>query len=227
MTLLLARVPLARLARTRRAWLPIAGWTLLAIATAVVARARGGGTGADHVMRGAFGVLVVPLLTYGIVSAVLGGAGMRAAIRGVVTLGAAPRRAALASLLVAAGASAIVCGLLAAIVCGLAHGAQDPPLTRDLPTSMWIGALGGAAYASYYCAASAIGKGLVRGAFLALDWIVGASAGVGAVLTPRGHVMSLLGGHHVAEISQRGSSVLLVVLALAYAALTLQLTRKA
>lgn len=226
MTLVLARVPLARLARSRRGWLPILGWTLLAIVAALVARSHGTTTGADHVMRGAFGVLVIPLLTYGMVSAVLGGLGLGSAIRGVVALGAAPRRAALASVLVAVVASAIMCGLLATIVCAVAHGSQDPPLARDLPTSMWIGALGGATYAAYFCAGSAIGKGTARGFFLAFDWIVGAGASVGAILTPRGHVVSLLGGHHVAELSQRASSVLLVVLLGIYVTATVALTRR-
>lgn len=226
MTFVLARVPLARLARTPRGWLPVLGWTFLAIVVALATRGRGTTTGADHVMRGAFGVLVIPLLTYGMVSAVLGGFGMRGAIKGVVALGAEPRRAALASVLVAALASAIACGVLGTIVCGVAHGAQDPPLARDLVTSLWVSALGGAAYAAYFCAGSAIGKGTARGVFLAFDWVVGAGAGAGAMITPRGHVLSLLGGHHVAELSQRGSSVVLVVLLGTYVLVALALTRR-
>ena len=44
MTLVLARVPALRLLRTPRAWLPIAGWTLLAIVSALVARSSGSET---------------------------------------------------------------------------------------------------------------------------------------------------------------------------------------
>jgi hypothetical protein len=226
MTLVLARVPALRLLRTRRAWLPIVAWALLAIVSALVARARGS-SGADHVMRGSFAFLVLPLVSYAIVGAVLGGAGLRRGIRGVVALGAEPRRAALASVGVAVVSAAVACGVLAALVCAVAHGSQDPPLASDLPTSLWIGALGGGAYAAYFCAGSAIGKGTMRGVFLAFDLIVGAGSGFGALFTPRGHVQSLLGGPLCADIAQRASSIALVAIVLAYAALALLLTRRA
>jgi hypothetical protein len=227
MTLALARVPCLRLLRTPRAWLSIFVWTVIAIASAVAVRSQGGTTGADHVMRGPYGLVVLPLVAYGLVSASLGGDGLRRGIRGVVALGAPPRQAALATVLVALVSAAILCGLLAALVCVLAHGSHDPPLSRDLPTSMWIGALGGATYAAFFSAGSAIGKGAMRAVFLAFDWIVGAGAGVGSIFVPRGHVMSLLGGHLAAELPQRASSVLLAVLCAAYVGLALLLTRRA
>ncbi len=227
MTLVLARVPAARLLRTPRGWLPILAWTLLAIASAVVARSRGSASGADHVMRGSFAFLVLPLLSYATVGAVLGAGGLRRAIRGTVALGAEPRRAALASVGVAVVSAAVLSGLLAVLVCAVAHGSQDPPLASDLPTSLWVGALGGGAYAAYFCGGSAIGKGTMRGVFLALDWIVGAGSGFGALFTPRGHVQSLLGGPLCADISQRASSLALVAILCSYAALALLLTRRA
>lgn len=226
MTLVLARVPAARLLRTPRAWLPIGVWTLLAIVSAIVARSRGSLSGADHVMRGSFAFLVLPLVAYAIVGATVGTGGLRRGIRGVVALGAEPRRAALASVGVAVLSAAVACGLLAAVVCVLAHGSQDPPLGSDLPTSLWIGALGGGAYAAYFCAGSAIGKGTMRGVFLAIDWIVGSGSGFGALFTPRGHVQSLLGGSLCADISQRASSVALVAILCAYAGFALLLTRR-
>lgn len=225
MTLVLARVPALRLVRTPRALLPIVAWALLAIVTAVLARSSGSDSGANHVMRGAFAYLVLPLVSYAIVGAVLGG-GLRRGIRGLVALGAEPRRAALASIGVAVVSAAVASGVLAAIVCALAHGSHDPPLASDLPTSSWIGALGGAAYAAYFCAGSAIGKGTMRGVFLAIDWIVGAGSGFGALFTPRGHVQSLLGGTLCAEISQRASSLALVGVLVAYAGAAVLLTRR-
>jgi hypothetical protein len=228
MMLALARVPALRLLRTPRAWLPVVGWALLAVVSALGARSHGATNGADHLMRGALGVLVLPLACYAIVAGVVGGAGLRGGLRGVVSLGAAPRTAALASVLVAVGAAAAVGALLAAVACGLAHGAHDPPLAGDLFTSLWVGALGGGAYGAYFSAGSAIGKGLVmRGAFLAFDWIVGAGGGFGALFTPRGHVLSLLGGPLCAEVSQRASSALLLVVIGLYVTLALLLTRRA
>jgi hypothetical protein len=137
--------------------------------------------------------------------------GMRRGIRGVTFLGSSPARAALATALVAAAACAIVGGVLAALVCGLAHGSSDPPLGADLFASTWVGALGGAAYGTYFAAGSAIGKGgSVRGVFLALDFIVGSGSGIGSALLPRGHVVALFGGPLVADLPPRASSVLLV-----------------
>ena len=227
MTFVLARIPALRLLRTPRAWLPIAAWAALAIAVALSARARGSTSGADHVMRGTFAFLILPLVAYGVVGATLGSSGLRRGIRGVVSLGAAPRSAALASVLVAAASSAALCGILAAVVCGLAHGSHDPPLATDLVASVGVGALGGAAYAAYFSLGSAIGKGAMRGVFLAVDWIVGGGAGVGAILTPRGHVTSLLGGPLCADLSARASSIMLIVLFLAFASLAVLLVRRA
>lgn len=226
MTLVLARIPALRLLRTRSAWLPIVAWTILALVSAASARSHGTANGADHVMRGTFAFLVLPLVAYSVVGATLGRSGLRRGLTGVVSLGAPVRSAALASILVAVASSAALCGLLAAVVCAVAHGASDPPLTADLPASLWIGALGGASYAAYFSAGSAIGKGTMRGVFLALDWILGGGAGVGALITPRGHVTSLLGGPLCADLSQRASSVMLIVLLLLYANLALRLARR-
>jgi hypothetical protein len=227
MTFVLARIPALRLLRTPRAWLPIAAWALLAIVIALAAKSRGTTTGADHVMRGAFAFLVLPLVSYGVVGATLGATGLRRGIRGVVALGAAPRSAALASVGVAIVSSAVLCGVLGALVCALAHGPQDPPLGSDLPASLWVAALGGGAYAAYFSLGSAIGKGTMRGVFLAFDWIIGGGAGVGALITPRGHVTSLLGGPLCADLSQRASSMMLVVLLVMYAGLAVMLVRRA
>lgn len=226
MTAALARVPLARLLRAPRGWLPIAGWALVGVVAALVVRSRGTNTGADHVMRGAFAVVVLPLTAFAVVGAVVGTGGMRRSIRGVVALGAAPRAAALASVTVAVAASALVCAALAVLTCAIAHGSGDPPLGRDLFTSLWVAALGGAAYAAYFSAGAAIGQGSMRSGFLVLDWILGGTAGVGSILVPRGHVTSLLGGPLAAELSQRASSVALAILALAYAAIAVGISRR-
>lgn len=226
MTLVLARVPALRLLRTPRAWLPIAAWATLAVASALLARSHGSTTGATHVLRGSFAFLVLPLVAYAVVGATLGQTGLRRSIRGLVALGASARSAATASVLVAVASSAVLCGVLAAITCLLAHGAHDPPLAVDLMTSLWVGGLGGAAYAAYFSAGSAIGKGTMRGVFLAIDWIMGSGAGVGALILPRGHVTSLLGGPLCADLSQRASSVLLVALIAVYGTLAIFLARR-
>jgi len=67
----------------------------------------------------------------------------------------------------------------------------------------------------------------MRGVFLALDFVLGAAAGFGSLFTPRAHVTSLLGGQACFELSRRASSVVLVVLALAYLGLAVRLARGA
>jgi hypothetical protein len=223
----LARVPVLRLLRTPRSWLPVVGWAVLALLFAIVARRSGGASGSDHVMRGSFGYVVLPLVAYAVVGASLGGGGLRRSVRAVVALGARPRSAALATTVVAAVTSAALCSALAVLVCAVAHGPADPPLAPDLFASFWVSALGAAAYAAYFSAGAAIGKGAMRGVLLAVDWIIGSGAGVGALLTPRGHVTALLGGSLAAELPARASSALLVGLLVAYAALAAALTRRA
>jgi hypothetical protein len=221
----LVRLPLARL-RTRRGWLPIAGWTLLAIVAAFSTRTSGLSNGADHVLRGTFALLILPLLTYGVVSATLGGAGLRPSLRGVVALGAPPERAAATSVAVAMAASALLSAIVASVVCVVAHGSSDPPLLADLPASFGVAFVGGAAYAAFFCAGSAIGRGAMRGVFLALDYMLGLPGGFGSIFTPRAHVMSLLGGSASFELGRRTSSLLLIVLTIVYFAVAVRLSRR-
>lgn len=217
----LAKVPLARMTRTRRGFLPILGWSALALIGAMTTK-----LGADHVLRGTFGFVVIPLLAYGVVAAALGGQGLRASVRPLVLLGAAPPRAAATMVLVACLVSAILSAALGAIVCILAHHPGDPPLGADVTATAGIALLGGATYAAYFCAGSAIGKGAARGIFLAVDWLLGASGGFGSILVPRGHLTSLLGGGPAFELSHRASSVFLIVLAFLFAGAAIRLGRR-
>lgn len=223
----LSRVSMARLTRTPRAWLPVVGWLLLGIVGALGSRLSAQTTGADHVLRGQFGFVVLPLVAYGIVSATLAGSGLGAAVDGLVRLGASPPKAALASSLVAMTTSAIVTAFLAAVLCVIAHGDHDPPLVLDVPASFGVAFLGGATYAAYFCAGSAIGRGAMRGGLLAVDWILGSTGGAGALFTPRGHVASLLGGQACFELSRRASSVVLFVLMICYLGLAIRFFRRA
>lgn len=222
----LAAVPISRITRTRRGRIPILFWFLIAVLASIHAKMLGQTSGASHILKGPFGYLALPLLTYGIVSAAFGGIGLRPSIRGVVTLGADPRRAAFASVITAVLFSAIAAALTGSIVCIVAHGPTDPPLFKDLIATFGICLFGGAAYAAYFSAGSAIGKGAMRAVFLALDWILGAPSGFGALFTPRGHIMSLMGRPQVFELSRRASSVLLIILLLGYLALAVRLGRR-
>ncbi len=166
-------------------------------------------------LRGALSVAFVgsalPFLSYAAISGVVGEKGLGAVVWSFSLMGMSRRRAAL-SLLVAALALGAVLGLLSAeIIAVLGHTAMDPPLGRDLVTTAWVGALGGAAYASLFLLGSSFWKGAGRGVLLAMDWVLGGS-GFFALLLPHGHLRSLFGGEAAFEISQRASSICLVAL---------------
>jgi hypothetical protein len=226
MTRVLARVPIARLLRMRRGVGAIVLFAMLALVTALAAKSGGRTTGADHALRGMFGMYVLPLVSYAIVGAALGGSGMKRGIRALVALGAPPEKAALACTLVAIVASIVVSGVLAVVVCVVAHGSGDPPLVRDIPASLYVGALGAGAYAAFFSAGSAVGKGAFRAALLVVDFLVGSAGSFGAILTPRGHVVALLGGPLCAELPRLASSAVLFVLLGGYLGLTLLLSRR-
>lgn len=222
------RLPLLRLTRTPRSLVPIAGWTLLALVAAFAERAHASQHAADRALLGAYAGIALPLLAYSIVGAALGGQGIARATRALVGFGAPPTRAARDTLVIAMAVSAIVGATLAALVSAIAHGAGDPPLAADVATSLWIGALGGAAYAAFFVFGATLGKtGMVRGILLAADWVLGSGSGFGALLTPRAHVRNLFGGTPPADLSQRGSTVTLILLALVFGALAIRRTRYA
>lgn len=225
----LARPPIARLVRAPRALVGVGGWALLAVAFALTARSRGSAHGADHALVGAYGALVLPLLVYALVGAVLGGAArsLGGSTAPVVAFGASPARAAAITVGVAALASALAGGVLAAVVSVVAHGAGDPPLLVDALASAYAGALGGAAYAAWFSLGSAIGRrGGGRVVLLVVDWVLGAGAGAVSLVTPRAHARNLLGGTPPMGWSGRASTVAIVVLALACAALAVWRTRR-
>jgi hypothetical protein len=219
----LSRVPLARLRRSPRAWLPVAAWASLGIVAAASTRLP---NGADRTLRGTIAFAVVPLLSYGVVSACLGGKGLRAAIAGMVALGADRRASARATIAVSMLVAASISGVVAALAALLAHGVADAPVARDVPASFGVACLGGATYAAYFCAGSAIRSGAARGVALVLDVVLGSPAGFGAIFVPRGHVTSLFGGPLAFDLSRRASSVFLVVLAALYVAVALRLARR-
>ena len=214
----LARLPMARLTRTPRAWLPIAAWFALASGAAILARTSGGAPGASHVLLGAYGAFALPLLVYAVVGATLGGGGLARACAPLVSFGASPARAALAAIAVAATASAVLGALLAVLVTAVAHGESDPPLALDLIQCAWIGALAAVAYAAVFAfGASLGGRGFGRSAVLVVDFLFGHGSGAMSLFTPRAHLRNLLGGSAPLDLSQRASIAFLVLLALLYA----------
>ena len=225
--MILARLPLARLARTPRAWLSILACAALALGSAVVLRHVASGHGAGDALLGAFGALALPLSAYAVVAATLGGEGIARAVRPLVSFGASPFAAVLAAVGVAIVASGLLGGALGAAVAGIAHGSADPPIARDLATSAWIGALGGAAYAALFAFGSSFGRrGGGRTVAIVLDAVVGSGLGASAFLTPRGQIRNLLGGRAPLDLSQRDGLVVLAVLVVVFGGLAVLRARR-
>jgi hypothetical protein len=210
----LARPAALRLARTPRAWAPIAAWSALAVGFALAARSSDAPNGADHVLVGAFGALVVPLLAYAVVGGALGGRSLSGACAQLTAFGASPARTAASTVAVAAATTAALVALLGAVVALVAHGVDDPPAAADALTSAYASALGGAAYASLFAMGASFGRrGGGRAVLLVADWLLGSNASWVAMVTPRGHLRSLLGGAGVAALGERVSAGALVALA--------------
>jgi hypothetical protein len=223
----LARPTVARLVRTRRAWLTSGAWCALAIAVAAAARANGAAHGADHVLVEVLGPFVLPLLAYALVGAALDARSLGASVAPLVSFGAPARRAVAAAWIVTVGACTALCAVLAAATAIVAHGAEDPPLVRDAFASAYVAALGGSAYAAWFLLGATFGRqGRGRAAFLILDWVLDRADGVLALVTPRAHLRNLLGGTPPMDVPQRASAIALVCLLGVYAFGALWRTRR-
>ena len=218
----LARLPLARLARTRRAALPLLGWCIAAFGATLLAR-QANASSADRSLLGLFVPFVMPLVTYAIASAALGGEGLVGATRPLVRFGASPRLTALAAGVVTTVASGLACAIVGAGLVVAAHNAVDPPIGHDAALTAYAAGLGGAAHGAFFVLGSIVGaRGGGRGFALVVNWLCGASPGFVSALVPYAHVRSLLGGAPAATLSQRESAwslVAIIVVSLALSSL--------
>jgi hypothetical protein len=145
----------------------------------------------------------------------------------LVALGAAPARAAAVGVAISFWACALLGSLLAAASTLIAHGAADPPLSHDVLASAYAGALGGAAYGSWFALGASFGAaGVGRTVFLALDWLLDAVGGAAALVTPRSHVRNLLGGLPPMDWPERWSALALLGLTIAYALISVYRARR-
>jgi hypothetical protein len=195
---------------------------VLALALATSARVQGIPHGADRVLLDAYGAIILPFITYGLVGSLLGSGSLPASVAPLVAFGARPVLAATAILLVALSACTALGAVLAAVLALLAHGGGDPPVIRDALASAYAGGLGGAAYASFFAMGASLGRrGGGRAVLLVVDAVFGISGGVVSLLTPRAHLRNLLGGAPPMDLPGGASAAALVLLAGAYVALTL------
>jgi hypothetical protein len=199
--------------RSWRTAASVLGWCAVATAVAIAARRDGWLHGADRVLIGPYGSLILPLLAYTVVGAVLGSKAFATSVAPLVALGAAPARATFAAVSVAVLACALLGAVLGVTVALVAHGAGDPSPLRDAAASAYAAGLGGAAYAAWFSWGAAMVRGGVgRAGLLVFDWVVGAGDGATALLAPRAHVRNLLGGVAPLDLAQSTSAAALVVI---------------
>jgi hypothetical protein len=176
-----------------------------------------------HVLRGAAFGLVLPLCAF-VLSERLGG-NKAAALRAPWARYGADRRALalgrLGVLLLTNAAVGVAIAWLGFALTRASSGALAPnaPLATELLALLWLGAIGGAAYAALFAAATSWARHWGRAALLLADWILGAGVGVAALPFPRSHLRALLGGSPVLELGDWSSSGALIVITLAGAAL--------
>src|SRR5262249_28306999 len=139
-----------RLVRSPRAPLAFGLCAVACAALSLGARLHGVAHAADPLLIGLFGGYALPLLAYALVGAALGSRSLAASGAPLTAFGASPVRVAAISVVVAVAATAVACSVIAAGVALLAHGPGDQPVGRDALASAYAGALGGAAYASWF-----------------------------------------------------------------------------
>jgi hypothetical protein len=101
----------------------------------------------------------------------------------------------------------------------IAYG-RTPGLAGDALTTLWIALLGAGSYTAAFGLGSSFWRnGRGRWLVLALDLVIGGGTTPLAVLFPRAHLASLLGGRAVFELPQRSSSALLLIATLLLLAL--------
>lgn len=209
----LARPSILRLVRTPRAWIPVALWIALVVVYAAVLRVVRAESPTDRILLGVHAPIVLPLLVLSILSGMTGPDGLRSMTRRMQALGAKGARAAIATVLAGALVCALFAGVTSLVAIAIAHGSGDPSLGHDLATTIWVTALGGATYAAYFSAGATFGpSGSGRGVVLVASWMLADAGTAGAALSPHAHVRSLLGGPQAGTLSQRASSIALVVL---------------
>jgi hypothetical protein len=228
-TLAVARLPFARLVRTRRGVIAFVWWTVFAVGTVLIARHESASS-ADLALLGVYLPFVLPLVAHAMVGAVLGGEGIVVAVQPLTRFGASPFGSAITTGVVATLACAVSCAATAVLLLASAHNALDPPLAQDLALTAYAGALAGGAHGAFFVLGSAVfARGGGRSALLLVNWLLGASPSWISALVPYSHSRSLLGGQPVVTLSEGASAwclVAITVVSLALAASRVSLRRR-
>lgn len=208
----------ARILRRPIALTAVLGASLVVVA-GLVERRVGSAGAVDRALAGTFN-LVIPLVTFAVVTEAAGRHNLREGVWSAARHGVARRGVALGAVAAAAVASAALAALYAVVAVVVAHAPGNPPLITDAFTSAWVAALAAAAYTGWFALGSTFGRrGGGRWVPLVVDFVVGASTGIAGALLPRANAASLLGGAAPLALPQVGSSAILVASAVVLAGL--------
>lgn len=203
------RIGRQRLRRRRVVLLALLGLAL-AIAGAIIERRVTSAGAVDRSLVATFR-LVIPLVTFAVVTEASARSRLREATWSGARFGAGHRDAALGLVAAAVLTSTVLSAVfaIAAVVC--AHAPGSPPLVADGLLSAWIAVVVAFAYAGWFAFGSTFLK-LGRGRYwpLALDFIIGGSTGLAGAILPRGNAMNLLGGAQPLDLTQPASMGILI-----------------
>lgn len=210
------RLAWSRLNLTRSPVAPIVAVSFVAV-VAGLERIEQPLIAADRALTGAACGLALPLVVLALWQRLAPAERLDTTLLPLSRLGFDRRLSALGVFTAVGAAAAVMGAILAATAVMMARGAGDPGLSADLATSAWIGALGGAVYASWLGLGVCVGpRGGGRWALLFLDAWLGTSSSALALVWPRAHLRNLLGADAVLALPQATAVPwLLLLLALA------------
>jgi hypothetical protein len=186
----------------------------LAVVGALIERRLTIAGATDRALSGTFR-LVIPLVTFAVVAEVTDRSRLRDAVWSIARYGVSRRATALGVIAAAVFASMAASALLSFLSVVTSYSAAAPPLVLDAVQSVWIGALVAAAYAGWFClGATFFARGGGRWVPLVADFLWGGTTGFAAAVLPHAHARNLLGGAGPSGLSQRGSSAMLLVMAI-------------
>lgn len=186
----------------------------LAIVAALVERHITPVGAADRALLSTFR-LVIPLVSFAIVTEVSARSRLAEAAWPAARFGAGPREVALGVIAGALITSACVSAVYAASAVLFAGSSSSTSVARDALTSAWIGAFAASAYVGWFSLGSTFQRrGRARFWPLLADLLLGGSTGIAGALLPRGNAVNLLGGPAPLALSQHASAGLLLASAL-------------
>jgi hypothetical protein len=190
---------------------------VIIVGSAVVERRSEPAAAADVTLAGAAFGVCLPLVAYAIVGTASRHGRLDDGVRHLSRHGASRRSGVLGLVVRTAAHVAALGALLGLLAVTVARGRLDAATVSDALTTIWIGALGGAAYAVWLSFGSLFGRaGGGRLLGLALDFTLGAGSSAAAAPWPRAHVRSLVGGVCVLGMPAWESAAALLALTAVY-----------